>query len=601
MRYLAAVIAALVLAAPAAAAPTLPLSKQGRFFTDAKGRAVVLHGLNMVAKRPPYAPDATGFGADDARFLAREGFNSVRLGIIYAAVEPQPGVYDDAYLARIEQTVNLLGRHGITSLLDFHQDLYNERFQGEGWPDWAVMDDGLPAEPKLGFPGNYLGMPALSRAFDHFWANDGGLQDAYAAAWAHVAERFEANRFVLGYDLLNEPWPGSDYPSCLQTEGCPAFDAELDAFNRRMIEAIRGVDRETLVFYEPNVIFNNGIPTYVGDLDDDRLGFSFHDYCLRRRTTRSASSATTRPSPTPARRPTSTGDTALLTEFGATKDVGVNLPMVERADATMIGWQFWHYCGCDDPTTSGPGDTQAVVLDPAKPPAGDNLDAGKLDVLVRPFPRVTAGRPMGWDFTDGRFSLHVEGAQGQDGDRRAAPRVPEGLPRRGVAADPGPVQAQRAHARPEGPSRRPQDRDPWRPALACPLRMPTTSQLVRKGRTPKTKKLATPGLKTGKGRKKKTAAPQKRGVCTRVYTTTPKKPNSALRKVCRVRLTNQMEVTAYIPGEGHNLQEHSVVLVRGGRVKDLPGVRYKVVRGTLDAAGVSDRKKARSQYGVKAK
>ena len=138
-------------------------------------------------------------------------------------------------------------------------------------------------------------------------------------------------------------------------------------------------------------------------------------------------------------------------------------------------------------------------------------------------------------------------------------------------------------------------------AATMPRRMPTTSQLVRKGRNAPKKKLATPGLKSGKGRKKKVAAPQRRGVCTRVYTTTPKKPNSALRKVCRVRLTNQMEVTAYIPGEGHNLQEHSVVLVRGGRVKDLPGVRYKVVRGTLDAAGVSDRKKARSQYGVKAK
>ena len=131
--------------------------------------------------------------------------------------------------------------------------------------------------------------------------------------------------------------------------------------------------------------------------------------------------------------------------------------------------------------------------------------------------------------------------------------------------------------------------------------MPTTSQLIRKGRTTPKKKLATPGLKSGKGRKKKTAAPQRRGVCTRVYTTTPKKPNSALRKVARVRISGSIEVTAYIPGEGHNLQEHSVVLVRGGRVKDLPGVRYKVVRGTLDAAGVSDRKKARSQYGVKKK
>jgi small subunit ribosomal protein S12 len=132
--------------------------------------------------------------------------------------------------------------------------------------------------------------------------------------------------------------------------------------------------------------------------------------------------------------------------------------------------------------------------------------------------------------------------------------------------------------------------------------MPSINQLVRKGRVKPKKKVTTPGLKSsGQGGGRRTAAPQRRGVCTRVFTTTPKKPNSALRKVARVRLTNGMEVTCYIPGEGHNLQEHSVVLVRGGRVKDLPGVRYKVVRGTLDAAGVSDRKKARSQYGVKAK
>jgi small subunit ribosomal protein S12 len=144
-------------------------------------------------------------------------------------------------------------------------------------------------------------------------------------------------------------------------------------------------------------------------------------------------------------------------------------------------------------------------------------------------------------------------------------------------------------------------REPLRAAATITRRMPSINQLVRKGRRRPKKKVSTPGLKSGQGRKKRIAAPQRRGVCTRVYTTTPKKPNSALRKVARVRLTNGMEVTSYIPGEGHNLQEHSVVLVRGGRVKDLPGVRYKVVRGTLDAAGVSDRKKARSQYGAKAR
>ncbi len=120
--------------------------------------------------------------------------------------------------------------------------------------------------------------------------------------------------------------------------------------------------------------------------------------------------------------------------------------------------------------------------------------------------------------------------------------------------------------------------------------MPTIQQLIRQGRTVKTTKTKTPALK---------GSPQRRGVCTRVFTTTPKKPNSALRKVARVRLSSGVEVTAYIPGEGHNLQEHSIVLVRGGRVRDLPGVRYKIIRGALDAAGVKNRKQARSRYGAK--
>src|SRR5512140_987040 len=120
--------------------------------------------------------------------------------------------------------------------------------------------------------------------------------------------------------------------------------------------------------------------------------------------------------------------------------------------------------------------------------------------------------------------------------------------------------------------------------------MPTINQLVRKPRVIRTVKSKSPALKN---------SPQRRGVCTRVYTTTPKKPNSALRKVARVKLTSGMEVTAYIPGEGHNLQEHSIVMIRGGRVKDLPGVRYHIIRGTLDTQGVQNRKQARSKYGAK--
>src|SRR6185436_3534101 len=252
---LAASLTLALVAAPAAQAePALPLDHAGRWITGADGKVVILHGVNMVYKRAPYAPDAIGFDDEDAAFLASEGYNTVRVGVIYKAVEPTPGTYDDAYLARIRQTVDTLAKHGIVSLVDFHQDLYNERFEGEGWPDWAVIDDGLPAEPKNGFPGNYLTMPALNRAFDNWWANaegpDGrGLVDSYARAWGHIASRFKNVPGSVGYDLLNEPWPGSTYPTCVNPQGCPAFDmGPLSDFSLATIKAIRKSDTRTLAF-----------------------------------------------------------------------------------------------------------------------------------------------------------------------------------------------------------------------------------------------------------------------------------------------------------------------------------------------------------------
>jgi endoglycosylceramidase len=407
-----------------------PLSHQGRWFTDAQGEVVILHGLNMVAKRPPYAPDVLGFGADDAAFLAREGYNTVRLGVIYAAVEPQPGVYDDAYLNRIARTVRTLARHGIVTTLDFHQDLYNERFQGEGWPDWAVMDDGLPAQPQLGFPGNYLGMPALSRAFDHFWANDGGLQDSYAAAWAHVARRFNASPYVLGYELLNEPWPGSAYPACVNPAGCPDFDAKLSAFNRRVGDAISKTHTSKLIIYEPNVLFNDGVKTFVVGGDDAGV-FSFHDYCLTAGVEGACDVFDDLVFQNAAEHVAETGEVPLLTEFGATRDPTVLGPMTARADRNMVGWQEWHYCGCADPTTSGPGDAQALVLDPAKPPRGENLDAGKLALLSRPYPRTVAGTPTAWSFESGTAHAAWTTARASGHGRFRAGSVSElAMPRR---------------------------------------------------------------------------------------------------------------------------------------------------------------------------
>jgi endoglycosylceramidase len=384
--------------------------------TDAGGRAVVLHGVNMVYKRPPYHAGAVEFDAEDAAFLESIGFNAVRVGVIYAAVEPQPGVYDDAYIEKIAETVDLLAQHGIHSQIDFHQDLYSERFQGEGFPPWAVQDDGLPAQPQTGFPGNYVVMPALWRAFDHFWANDPGpggvgLQDRYAAAWRHVAQRFAGHPFVMGYDVINEPWPGSVWPTCANPIGCPVFEAgPLSDLTDRVLDAIREVDPDNIVWYEPQVIFNFGAQTHHRDTGDPAAGFSFHNYCLFAGVVPGAST----PNPPqddlcgPLERDYNfanaeahsarTGDALLLSEFGATDDLDLLRRMVDGADSYRLNWLYWHYCPCDDPTTSGVGDTQAIVYDPAQPPEGANLKQAKLDVLVRPYPQVVSGTPEGWSF-----------------------------------------------------------------------------------------------------------------------------------------------------------------------------------------------------------
>jgi endoglycosylceramidase len=385
----------------------LPLSHAGRWITDAQGHVVVLHGTNMVYKLAPYYPQAIGFGPSDAAFLKRIGFDAVRVGVLWQAVEPQPGVYDDAYLRHIAQTVAMLGRYGIVSLLDFHQDQYNQLFQGEGFPSWAVQDDGLPAEPQLGFGGDYIGMPALERAFDHFWDNSPGpggvgLQDRYAAAWAHVALFFAGNRNVLGYELMNEPWPGSIWPTCAQTDGCPTFDTgPFASFYRLVIGAIRRVDPRTLIWYEPQVLFNYGSTTNLPALGDSRLGFAFHDYCLQNDEGAGTQTCQTFDQTVFANalgRVAKTGDALLETEFGATQDSAILQPNVQRADQDMVSWLEWAFCGCDDPTTSGPGAEQAIVIDPSKPATGSNLVLPTLRVLVEPYPQLISGTPLSWGF-----------------------------------------------------------------------------------------------------------------------------------------------------------------------------------------------------------
>ncbi len=392
-----------------ATGPALPLAHAGRWIIDAHGRVFVTHGINMVYKIPPYYPSVTGFGADDAAFLRSIGFNSVRVGVIWKALEPEPGVFSATYLTHIAATVKLLARYGIVSLLDVHQDMLNELFQGEGFPDWAIEDGGLP-NPKLGFSNNYLANPALEHALDEFFDDAPGpggvgLQQRFATAWEDVAQAFRGDRSVLGYELLNEPFPGTAWETCAQPLGCPLFDAQLLTLYKRVDAAIRAVDKRTLVFYEPNVIFNDGANTTLGPLGDPRAGFAFHDYCL------TEPENLTDPDPLACQvtdglvfsdalsHVAMTHDALLMTEFGATQSTAYLDDMVGRADENMVPWEEWAYCGCHDPTTQGPGVTQAIVLDPSKPPRGTNLVTSTLDALVEPYPQVIAGTPTGWSFS----------------------------------------------------------------------------------------------------------------------------------------------------------------------------------------------------------
>lgn len=390
-------------ALPAAAAPTVPeLGHVGRWLTDDQGRIVTLHGVNMVYKKPPYFPAAGGFGEKDARFLADNGVNAVRLGFAWNAAEPQPGVYDDTYIEQIKATQQLLARHGILSLVDSHQDAFNESVGASwsGFPAWAAFPDEYPVQPNPGFPLVYFTSPAQNQTWANFWrdhpASDGvGVQEHYAAMWAHVAQRFADQPYVLGYDLINEPWPGWDYPSCFP-KGCPKFETEVLApFQAKAMNAIRQVDPDHLLFYEPSLTNDFGTPDWMPNpTGDPKAGMSYHDYCVGDDTCATNG----------LDRAVAEGVAAVVTEFGATTDAARLTRLTDRFDAAMVSWMFW-----SEPQNQTPGH-------PQEPPTGPNL---MNPAIVRPYPRALAGTPQQWNYdsTTGTFTL-----------RYSTRRVDSGLP-----------------------------------------------------------------------------------------------------------------------------------------------------------------------------
>lgn len=382
----------------------------GSWLTDSAGRVVVLHGFNEVYKIAPFEPSAGGFGDDDAVFLADNGFNAVRLGVIWAGVEPAPGVIDYGYLHSIEQTVQTLANHGIYTILDMHQDNYSSVFGGEGAPEWATQTGGLP-NPGFGFPANQALNPAEIHAWDSLWTNakgpDGvGLANSYARLWEAVANYFRGNPDIVGYEIMNEPWPGS--PWLATVFGSPFFDSQqLTPFYHQVASAIRAVDPATPVLFEPNSLFNLMVPTHLGTVDDPGTVLAFHDYCVAEtlfQVSVGCPQSDALIMDNASHYATAHRIPAMLTEFGSANGNQNIATMMQIADRYKYGWTEWAYNGV--PAITGTSPQAALLPDPHEPPVvGRNVDAAKLATLAAPYPQAIAGTPGSWSVGNGTFQL----------------------------------------------------------------------------------------------------------------------------------------------------------------------------------------------------
>ncbi|MGH9045454.1 MAG: cellulase family glycosylhydrolase [Acidimicrobiales bacterium] len=436
----------------------------GPFLYDRQGRVVLLHGVNVVYKYPPFEvyPDPHrpwNFSAHDASLMARLGFNVVRLGITWSGLEPgnapsndpdictkgppgDPGQFDlpvlDRYLAHVRQTVDLLGRYHIYSLIDMHQDVYSAMFGGEGAPSWAVCTGGLPNIKPPGRWSLEYGTRAAGRAFHNLWTNDveGDLQGELDRVWGYVASYFRSNPWVLGYDPFNEP-----YSRSVIRLGDQHFDEELECFytgsahmgtleagqpiphcprqdpSTGVIPTILANDPNHLVFFEPDIYGARGFPSFLGSMDLPNLVFNFHVYCAYRspvtgnptnialcaaQGTRSLDRrATDRQHMSSPPQPR--GPAWFMSEFGATADLALVSVLTAEADQHLVGWAYWSWKYYGDPTGSR---DEALVNDKGqlRPTAY---------ALSRTYPEAISGVPeqISFDPTTGAFLLRYMAAR----------------------------------------------------------------------------------------------------------------------------------------------------------------------------------------------
>ncbi len=422
----------------------------GPFLYDRHGRVVFFHGVDAVYKYPPYElyPDATrpwNFSVHDASLMARLGFNVVRLGMTWSGLEPgrvpandpavcdegrpgNPHQYDQAvlerYVGHLRRTIDLLARFHIYTILDMHQDVYGQMFEGEGAPNWATCTDGVPSVDPPGRWSLAYGTTAAGIAFSHFWKNNvvGNLQGQYDEVWGAVARAFRGDRWVLGFDPFNEP-----FSTALVHFHDEHFDAQLECFytgrahigapshgalplrcpgndpGRGVVPTLLASDPQALVFDEPDNYASRGFPTYLGPMDLRNLVYNVHIYCGARSpitgnptdvescAAQERHSISVRASDRPllASAAQRHGPAWMVTEFGATSNAPLLADVTAQFDADRVGWIYWAWRYYADPTGSA---AESLVM------ADGHLRSTAL-VLSQAYPEAVAGTPISFGFS----------------------------------------------------------------------------------------------------------------------------------------------------------------------------------------------------------
>ncbi len=375
-----------------------PINNQGRWLVDKKGRVVILHGVNVVSKDFPFYPCAFGFSQSDSTWLSTNGLDIVRLGVLPSGEMPTKGKISQQYIANLLATINTLSNDHIFIVFDWHQDDYgtffddpNTSYRADGMPTWMTITDNKPNK-QSNFPFDYVSDPALMQAFQSFWddskvPNGLGLQEYYVQMLQAVAQKVANNPWILGYEIMNEPWPGNDWSLCVNGTGCPTLDkTELDPFYKKAAYAIRAIDKSHMIFMEPFSLFNFGAATSItAPPGVSHIGLAFHQYAQSSNGAETVFSNAIGWSST-------TGGALLNTEFSSVGDNPATISgEAQIADNSLMSWTYWLFDNCDIACSTAKGAN--LILNPFKSPNGSNINGPVTDGVVRPYPILISGTP----------------------------------------------------------------------------------------------------------------------------------------------------------------------------------------------------------------